>query len=61
MPIPDMVAGVCEARSIDNDADARMYIGKAGDLRLRVRHGLVKASCRTLGAGVSVSRGTYRG
>jgi hypothetical protein len=40
--IPNMVAGVCEVRSIDNDADDRVYIGKAGDLRLRVRQGLVK-------------------
>jgi hypothetical protein len=40
--IPNMVAGVYEVCSIDNDADARMYIGKAGDLRLRVRQGLVK-------------------
>jgi hypothetical protein len=40
--IPNMVAGVYEVRSIDNDADDRVYIGKAGDLRLRVRQGLVK-------------------
>jgi hypothetical protein len=40
--IPNMSAGVYEVRSIDNDADDRIYIGKAGDLRLRVRQGLVK-------------------
>jgi hypothetical protein len=40
--IPNMIAGVYEVRSVDNEADDRMYIGKAGDLRLRVRQGLVK-------------------
>jgi hypothetical protein len=40
--IPNMVAGVYEVRSIDKDADDRVYIGKARDLRLRVRQGLVK-------------------
>jgi len=40
--IPNMIAGVYEVRSIDQDADGRVYIGKAGDLRLRVRQGLVK-------------------
>jgi hypothetical protein len=41
--IPNGIAGVYEVRSIDNyDVDGRVYIGKAGDLRLRVRQGLVK-------------------
>jgi hypothetical protein len=40
--IPNKVAGVYEVRSADNDGDERAYIGKAGDLRLRVRQGLVK-------------------
>ncbi|MGP8001863.1 MAG: hypothetical protein ACLPKI_31735 [Streptosporangiaceae bacterium] len=40
--IPNKVAGVYEVRSADNDGDERTYIGKAGDLRLRVRQGLVK-------------------
>lgn len=40
--IPNMVAGVYEVRSIDNEPGDRAYIGKAGDLRLRVRQGLVK-------------------
>jgi len=35
--IPSKVAGVYEVRSADNDSDERTYIGKAGDLRLRVR------------------------
>lgn len=39
--IPNMVAGVYEVRSIDNEADDRVY-RQAGDLRLRVRQGLVK-------------------
>jgi len=40
--IPNMIAGVYEVRSVDNETDDRIYIGKAGDLRLRVRQGLVK-------------------
>ncbi len=40
--IPNMIAGVYEVRSVDNEADDRLYIGKARDLRLRVRQGLVK-------------------
>lgn len=40
--IPSKVAGVYEVRSADNDGDERTSIGKAGDLRLRVRQGLVK-------------------
>lgn len=40
--IPNKVAGVYEVRSADNDGSERTYIGKAGDLRLRVRQGLVK-------------------
>jgi hypothetical protein len=40
--MPNKVAGVYEVRCVDSDGDERIYIGKAGDLRLRVRHGLVK-------------------
>jgi len=42
--IPNKLPGVYEVRSADHDGGERTYIGKAGDLRLRVRQGLVKGT-----------------
>jgi hypothetical protein len=40
--IPNHASGVYEVRHAERDRQERIYIGKAGDLRLRVRQGLVK-------------------
>ena len=40
--IPNRVPGVYEVRASGPNGSERLYIGKAGDLRLRVRQGLVK-------------------
>jgi hypothetical protein len=40
--IPNHASGVYEVRYAERDRRERIYIGKAGDLRLRVRQGLVK-------------------
>jgi hypothetical protein len=40
--IPNQVPGVYEVRVSGANGSERLYIGKAGDLRLRVRQGLVK-------------------
>ena len=57
--IPNMIADVYEVRSVDNETDDRIYIGRAGDLRLRVRQGLVKGKLPHSGGGASGSRKTY--
>jgi hypothetical protein len=40
--IPNGLPGVYEVKRSDHSGDERLYIGKAGDLRGRVRQGLVK-------------------
>jgi excinuclease UvrABC nuclease subunit len=40
--IPNQVPGVYEVRFTEGGRDERVYIGKAADLRLRIRQGLVK-------------------
>lgn len=40
--IPNGLAGVYEVKRFDHSGDERLYIGKAGDLRRRIRQGLVK-------------------
>lgn len=40
--IPNQISGVYEVRGSDSVDGERLYIGKAADLRLRVRQGLVK-------------------
>jgi hypothetical protein len=40
--IPNQIPGVYEVKYVDRDGDERLYIGKAADLRMRVRQGLVK-------------------
>ena len=40
--IPNQVPGVYEVRASGAHGSERLYIGKAGDLRMRVRQGLVK-------------------
>lgn len=58
--IPNVIAGVYEVHSIDNEPGDRVYIGRAGDLRLRVRQGLAKCKLPHLAAGAFVSWETYR-
>ncbi len=40
--IPNQIPGVYEVKYADRDGDERLYIGKAADLRMHVRQGLVK-------------------
>ena len=40
--IPNRKPGVYEVKRADHDGDERLYIGETGDLRFRVRQGLVK-------------------
>jgi hypothetical protein len=40
--IPNLVPGVYEVRSSGANESERLYIGKEGNLRMRVRQGLVK-------------------
>lgn len=42
VPIPNEQPGVYEVKRSDHAHDERLYIGKASDLRMRVRQGLVK-------------------
>ena len=49
MAIPNQVPGVYEVKYADRDGDERLYIGKAADLRMRVRQGLVKGKLPHLG------------
>jgi hypothetical protein len=42
VPIPNGQPGVYEVKRSDHAGDERLYIGKANDLRMRVRQGLVK-------------------
>jgi hypothetical protein len=40
--IPNQKPGIYEVKRADHSGDERLYIGQTGDLRLRVRQGLVK-------------------
>jgi hypothetical protein len=42
--IPNQIAGVYEVRYVDHQSAERLHIGKAGDLRMRIRQGLVKGA-----------------
>ncbi len=42
--IPNHVPGVYEAKYADHEAAERLHIGRASDLRMRIRQGLVKGA-----------------
>lgn len=42
--IPNHVPGVYEVRYADHQAGERLHIGRASDLRMRIRQGLVKGA-----------------
>jgi hypothetical protein len=42
--IPNHSPGVYEVKYADHDGDARLHIGRAANLRMRIRQGLVKGA-----------------
>lgn len=42
--IPNRTAGVYEVKYADHDGDGRLHIGRAANLRMRIRQGLVKGA-----------------
>ena len=59
--IPNGKPGVYEVKRADHDGDERLYIGETGDLRFRVRQGLVKGkSLHPAGGQIRGSEDTSR-
>lgn len=42
--IPNGVPGVYEVRYVDHETAERLHIGRTGNLRMRIRQGLVKGA-----------------